>query len=115
LPVFASARDVGNIAAGLVAARSDLSWSTARFGFDFLETSQKFGTIDATLYYPFFGVKAIEGSSTQYAERLGFRIGSQMRRAEINEQLRRLPGNGGLPQITVSNSIIIRSDYTPWK
>jgi hypothetical protein len=115
MPVFASARDVGNIGAGLVAGRAGLSWSTARFGFDFLETKQKFGTSKATLFYPFFGVKAIEGSSTQYGERLGFRIGSQMRQAETSEQLRRLPSYGGLPQIKVSNSIMIRSDYTPWK
>jgi len=115
MPVFASARDVGNIGAGLVSGRAGLSWSAARFGFDFLETKQKFGTTKATLFYPFFGVKAIEGSSTQYGERLGFRIGSQMRQAKTNEQLRRLPSYGGLPQIKVSNSIMIRSDYTPWK
>lgn len=115
MPVFASARDVGNIGAGLVSGRAGLSWSTARFGFDFLETKQKFGTTKATLFYPLFGVKAIEGSSTQYGERLGFRIGSQMRQAETNEQLRRLPSYGGLSQIKVSNSIMIRSDYTPWK
>ena len=115
LPVYGSARDVGNIAAGLVAGRAGLPWSVARFGFDFLETKQQFGATKATLFYPFFGIKAIEGSSTQFGQRLGFRVGSEIRHAEKQEQSRRMPGNGGLPKITISNHILIRSDYTPWK
>ena len=83
-----------------------VGWSRATAGF---------GTYKDALYNTFFGAKAIEGSSTQYAERLGFRIGSQMREAEINDELRRRPSYGGLPKIKVSNSIMIRSDYTPWK
>lgn len=115
MPVFASARDVGNIGAGLVGGISGLSWSTARFGFDFLETKQKFVTTKAILYYPFLGVKAIEGSSTQYGERLGFRIGSQIRDAIEAQKQSGFPSYREVRQIKVSNSIMIRSDYTPWK
>jgi hypothetical protein len=37
-PIFASARDIGNIAAGVVAGRSGLGWGAARLGLDGLES-----------------------------------------------------------------------------
>lgn len=117
LPVYGSARDVGNIAAGLVAGRFGLCWGSARYGFDWLETGQQQGGVKAFFLYPFFGVINREGSSTQYGERLGYRIGCQIGYIERNIQLRKLPSYGGvpIPNINVSNRIIKRSDYTPWK
>jgi hypothetical protein len=113
--IFGSARDVGNIAAGMVAGRGGFGWSTSRFfGLDFLETTQKHGTLKTFLLYPFFGVYEVEGSSTQYGQRLGYRIGSELRQAQQNDELRRLPGYGDLPRIKVNNDVILRRDYTPW-
>ena len=62
IPVFASARDVGNIAAGIVAGSHGMSWLTARFGFDLYQSwSVKYLTI--------------EGPSTQHAQLYGWRTG----------------------------------------
>ena len=41
LPIYASARDVGNIAAGFVAGRRGMGWSTARLGYDGLQIQQE--------------------------------------------------------------------------
>ena len=60
--IFASARDVGNIAAGFVAAINGVSWPFARLCFDGLESIQK-------------DRMASEGLSTQFAEALGYNIG----------------------------------------
>ena len=114
MPVFASARDVGNIGAGLVAGMAGLSWTSARLGFDLQETRQENTNITGFMIDIVCGDLQREGSGTQFSEMLGFRIGSQIRQSKLNEQLTRLPSNGRLPQITVSNSIITRSDYTPW-
>jgi len=55
---IASARDLGNYAAGYVAGDNGLSWSTARMGFDGLESYQQ-------------GKFATEGNTTQFAQRAG--------------------------------------------
>jgi hypothetical protein len=65
-PIFASARDIGNIGAGLVAGYTGINWELARLAFDGLEKSQKNDK------------NAIESSSTKYAQRLGWRMGYQL-------------------------------------
>lgn len=40
LPVYASARDIGNIAAGFIAGVNGLSWGISRMAFDALESFQ---------------------------------------------------------------------------
>ena len=60
--VYTSARDIGNIAAGYVAAVNGLSWEAARLGFDGYQsyTSRKI---------------KFEGISTRNAEYYGWRMG----------------------------------------
>lgn len=60
--IFASARDVGNIAAGFVAAVNGVIWPLSRTCFDGLESIQKNRNVS-------------EGISTQFAEALGYTIG----------------------------------------
>lgn len=62
---FASARDIGNVAAGFVAGDNGLSWVNARAGFDALETYQQ-------------GSLSTEGQPTKRAERVGFNVGSKL-------------------------------------
>ena len=62
LSIFASARDVGNIGAGYIAAVNGLSWKQARVGFDGYQSYKSKGLV-------------IEGKSTQLAEEYGFRMG----------------------------------------
>lgn len=64
--VFASARDVGNIGAGLIAGRNGLSWIEARAGLDAVQKIQECSW------------SAQETSSTQMGERLGYRVGLQL-------------------------------------
>jgi hypothetical protein len=90
MPVFGSARDVGNIGAGLVAGRNGKGWGVSRIAFNALESWQK-------------GRLATESTSTQYGEKLGHRIGSQM---YSKSKASRLPGNGHLRTITISTQII---------
>lgn len=59
---IASARDVGNIAAGFVAGNNGMGWSEARLGFDARESYQQ-------------GRIATEGATTQNAKRVGFDAG----------------------------------------
>jgi RHS repeat-associated protein len=61
-PTFASARDVGNFAAGYVAGSNGITWGRARFSFDLLESYQK-------------GKISTEGSPTQSAQKIGHSIG----------------------------------------
>ncbi|GLB48420.1 hypothetical protein [Neptunitalea lumnitzerae] len=93
-PIFASARDVGNIGAGLVAGKDGMSWSTARLGFDGLESYQQSGF-------------SSESSSTQFGQKLGHRIGSQM---YLKFKASRLPGNGHLRSTTISKDVVKRKD-----
>jgi predicted NAD/FAD-binding protein len=81
LPVWTSARDIGNIAAGYIAGINGLSWTTTRLGFDALESYQK-------------GRLTTETSTTQYAQRLGFNIGNTLYYNSQIHQLSRLPSYG---------------------
>jgi hypothetical protein len=60
--VYASARDIGNFCAGLMAGSTGQSWKDSRVAFDLLESKQK-------------GKIAFEKESTVYAEALGFVMG----------------------------------------
>jgi hypothetical protein len=91
-PIYASARDVGNIGAGLVAGRTGMGWATARLGLDALESYQK-------------GELRTESTSTQYGQKLGHRIGYQIH----EQELRRLPGNGHLGG-TISSDPVMKDD-----
>ncbi|WP_277639211.1 RHS repeat domain-containing protein [Bacteroides graminisolvens] len=62
--VYGSARDVGNYGAGYVAGKTGLSWSTARAGFDALESYQK-------------GHLSTEGLPSQRAQRAGYNEGTK--------------------------------------
>lgn len=66
---IASARDFGNIAAGLVAARNGLTWSQARFGFDAYESIKQ-------------GRPCAEGVTSQTAQWRGFMMGVKLRTLE---------------------------------
>jgi RHS repeat-associated protein len=79
---FASARDIGNIAAGYFAGLSGLGWNTARLGFDGYESIVN-------------GEFKSEGKSTQLAQKYGYNIGYDI---YCKTQLSRLPGNGHLPK-----------------
>jgi hypothetical protein len=80
LPVYASARDIGNIGAGLVSGRNGNSWSASRLAFNALESKQKGYLIRKTL-------------GSVYAQRLGWNIGNAIFQKTA---LSRLPGNGHL-------------------
>lgn len=69
----ASARDIGNYAAGYVAGKHGFGWGSSRFAFDALQTKQEKGTWNTVLYYPFNRVR--EGQPTQRAERAGHNVG----------------------------------------
>ena len=68
--VFASARDLGNVAAGYVAGRMGNNWMMSRAAFDALESYQQ-------------GKLSVETSSTQYAEFLGYALGNWVAVNEI--------------------------------
>ena len=63
--LISSARDIGNIAAGLVAAKNGISWKAARIAFD---TYQSKNNIDKGLH------PGIEGLSTRNAEYYGWSL-----------------------------------------
>lgn len=77
---IASARDIGNFAAGYVAGKNDLSWDAARAAFDGLETAQHVVRGKLGIYR--------EGKPTQYAERLGYNIGTHTETAKALRNLR---------------------------
>ncbi|MCJ8155560.1 RHS repeat-associated core domain-containing protein [Chryseobacterium sp. SSA4.19] len=60
--VVASARDIGNFAAGYIAGNNGLTWGTARLGYDTLESKQQ-------------GTFATEGQTTQQAQKVGHTLG----------------------------------------
>ncbi|HEX2847071.1 MAG TPA: RHS repeat-associated core domain-containing protein, partial [Chitinophagaceae bacterium] len=64
VPTIASARDIGNIGAGYVAGSNGLTWAQARLGFDILESKQQGGI-------------AVEGPTTQAAQKAGYNLGIQ--------------------------------------
>ncbi len=60
--IYSSARDVGNIGAGFIAGRNNMSWKSTRLAFDALQTKQ-----DEHL--------STEGISTKNAEYCGWVYG----------------------------------------
>ncbi|SDI87545.1 RHS repeat-associated core domain-containing protein [Chryseobacterium taeanense] len=60
--VIASARDIGNFAAGYIAGNNGLAWGVARLGFDGLQSTQE-------------GKLATEGQTTQQAQKVGHNVG----------------------------------------
>lgn len=60
--VYASARDIGNYAAGYIAGREGLSWGESRMGFDALQSIQERGF-------------SSESSSTQLSQKAGWNKG----------------------------------------
>jgi hypothetical protein len=71
LPIFASARDIGNIGAGYIAAHNGIHWGYARLAFDALETKQKEGIIKTHMLYPLN--RHTEGLGTQAGQLLGYK------------------------------------------
>jgi RHS repeat-associated protein len=63
-PIIASARDIGNIGAGYVAGENGFNWAQSRLGFDGLQSYQQ-------------GKLAVEGTTTQLAEKVGFDLGAK--------------------------------------
>ena len=74
LPTYSSAKDIGNMAAGYIAATKGLTWKQARAGFDGLQKVQ-----DRSL-------RSVERPSTQNAQRYGFMRGQ--RRVMINNSIK---------------------------
>ena len=70
---IASARDIGNYAAGYVAGVHGISWESARFAFDALQTKQDKGLLPTILFYPFNRIE--EGQPTQRAQYKGYKFG----------------------------------------
>ena len=62
VPTIATARDIGNVAAGYEAGVNGLNWAQARLGFDLLQSKQEGGI-------------AVEGPTTQFAQKAGFDLG----------------------------------------
>jgi hypothetical protein len=82
-PIFASARDIGNIGAGIIAGASGLPWMIARAGFNSLQSYQQ-------------GELATEGTCTRYAEKLGYNLGTQTLDSKNAQKAASLPGHGNL-------------------
>jgi hypothetical protein len=67
----ASARDIGNYAAGYIAGENGFSWGASRLAFDALESIQK-------------KTFATEGTPTQKAQKEGFNLGHSIKQNGIN-------------------------------
>ena len=74
---FGSARDFGNMAAGIVAGRRGLTWGQARAGFDAYDSYKR-------------GSLGVEGAPSQAAQRLGFIIGQSLRTNSLPPMPKRL-------------------------
>jgi RHS repeat-associated protein len=59
---IASARDIGNVGAGFIAGDNGFNWAQSRLAFDVLQSFQQ-------------GQIAVEGKTTQLAEKIGFDLG----------------------------------------
>ncbi|MBL0051180.1 MAG: RHS repeat-associated core domain-containing protein [Bacteroidetes bacterium] len=70
--VYASARDFGNIGAGIVAGMSDYSWPAAKAAFEFREGAKTFPYIQ----------RVAEKASTVEAEKFGYDIGIKIERPQ---------------------------------
>ncbi len=82
-----SARDFGNVGAGIVAGRFGLSWNAARLGFDALETAQHSSVFNVAI--PGGGTGVIfdinftsEKAPTQKAQKLGHSIGIKLNKLD---------------------------------
>lgn len=73
---YGSARDFGNIGAGIVAARKGLTWERARSGFDAYQGS-------------------VEPATTQLAQRFGFKIGLELKSADDIHRMNLIKNNPG--------------------
>jgi RHS repeat-associated protein len=62
VPTIATARDIGNIAAGYLAGNNGLTWQQARLGLDALESGQQ-------------RKPTIEGMTSQLAQKVGYSLG----------------------------------------
>ncbi len=90
--IYASARDVGNVGAGIVAGYNGMHWDEARAGFDGLETYQSYSET-GTLKWK------TETASTQYGQRVGMELGEKLLKAyekQTNANLERVSGIGQL-------------------
>jgi hypothetical protein len=74
---YGSARDFGNVGAGIVAGRKGLTWDAARYGFDTYQG-------------------APEPTTTQKAQRYGFGIGIQLKRSDEIQRQSEIRNNPGL-------------------
>lgn len=90
--VFASARDIGNIGAGIIAAKNGLSWKDARTVFDALQSSTNFLRTKKAEW-------VTEGPSTQNAERYGWE--ATIRNSSVMKSL----GNLYLTQLSITAGI----------
>lgn len=80
--MYASARDIGNIAAGIVAKKGGLSWKVARFGFDSYQTYSDLNIINKIILYAspasLPGIMISnwekEGITTQNAQLYGYKM-----------------------------------------
>lgn len=86
---FGSARDFGNMGAGIVAARKGLSWSFSRLGFDTLQSIQEGGF-------------ATEGTPTQLAQNIGFRLGQLLNEFDSESK-------GGIKRLTKNDWLRIKN------
>ncbi|OYQ51653.1 hypothetical protein CHX27_00230 [Flavobacterium aurantiibacter] len=77
---FGSARDFGNYAAGLVAARTGLSWQDARYGFDTYQGFKDDGAVlIPTNFIPAISISPKrEATTTIKAQLAGYRTGIRM-------------------------------------
>ena len=77
---FGSARDFGNYAAGLVAARAGLSWQDARYGFDTYQGFKDDGAVlIPTNFIPAISISPKrEAITTIQAQLAGYRTGIRM-------------------------------------
>ncbi len=73
LPIYSSARDIGNMMAGYVTGYNGMPWRTVRFFFDLLQSYQK-------------GRRATEGISSQNAQHFGHSWGLSKIRKEMKHQ-----------------------------
>lgn len=71
---YTSARDIGNIGAGYMAGIYSIPWSLARKEFDKLQSAQEGGT-------------AVEGASTQNAQRVGWTSGYRSAPSSIGKSM----------------------------
>ncbi|MBR2260180.1 MAG: RHS repeat-associated core domain-containing protein [Paludibacteraceae bacterium] len=101
LPVYASARDIGNMGAGMAAGFINISWKAARKGFNTLQSIQEHKL-------------AAEKLSTQCGQYLGWRIakpyGEWYAKRNAAQNLGKLPGNGGhypIPKFDVKPNLNI--------